>query len=163
MGRIVVGIDGSPDSRAALDWALAEAEQHGHGVTALHVYGLTDEHNPFLAAYASFATGGTAPQSASQAQRWKSEREEATRRQATEALASIVHEVAAEHPKATVEQVVKAGGRPARALIDTARGCTLLVVGARGRGGFRSLRLGSTAEKCVRHAGCSVLVARAPR
>lgn len=163
MGRIVVGVDGSPDSKTALRWAVDEAQQHGQQVTAVHVYGFTEEHNPFLTAYTSFASSTTASQSAEHAQRWKAERDDATRRQAADALASIVREVAGDRPAVAVEELAQPGGRPARALLDQARGCELLVVGARGRGGFRALRLGSTAEKCVRHAPCSVLVARAPR
>jgi nucleotide-binding universal stress UspA family protein len=48
----------------------------------------------------------------------------------------------------------------AKALLGASEGADLLVVGPRGLGGFRSLVLGSVAEQCIRHAACSVLVAR---
>lgn len=163
MGRIVVGVDGSDDSKAALRWALEEARQHGHSVRAVYVYGFTEEHNPFLAAYSSFASGSSAAKSADHAQKWQAEREEATRSQAAGVLASIVRDVSAESDGPKVDEVVTPGGRPARSLLDHTRDCVTLAVGARGRGGFRGLRMGSVAEKCVRHAPCSVMVVRAPR
>ncbi|QZY29221.1 universal stress protein [Nocardioides coralli] len=44
----------------------------------------------------------------------------------------------------------------AQALLDAAEGADLLVVGRRGRGGFRGLVFGSTADQAVRHAPCPV-------
>jgi nucleotide-binding universal stress UspA family protein len=161
MGRIVVGVDGSEDSKAALRWAIGEAARHGHDVTAVYVYGLSAEHNPFLSAYSSFASTSSAKQTAGDALRWQEERAEATQRQAEGVLSSAVREVQGEDSPVTVDRVVAPGGRPARTLLDEAGNCELLVLGARGRGGFRGLRLGSVAEKCVRHADCSVMVVRA--
>jgi nucleotide-binding universal stress UspA family protein len=51
-------------------------------------------------------------------------------------------------------------GAPAKVLIEAAETADLLVVGTRGRGGFKRLLLGSVAEQCLRHASCSVLVVR---
>jgi nucleotide-binding universal stress UspA family protein len=161
MGRIVVGVDGSEDSKAALRWALGEAARHGDDITAVYVYGLSDEHNPFLAAYSSFASSSSARQTAGDATRWQEERAEATHRQAEGVLASVVNEVRDEGSQVAVDPIVTPGGRPARTLLDQAKDCDLLVLGARGRGGFRGPRLGSIAEKCVRHADCSVMVIRA--
>lgn len=163
MGRIVVGVDGSPDSRAALDWAINEARFRSEDVKAVYVYGLSAEHNPFLATYSSFASASSAQQSAEQARNWQEQREEATYRQAAGVLSSVVHEVSEANPGVEIEQMTVGGGRPARSLLQQAQDCSLLVVGARGHGGFRGLRLGSIAEKCVRHAPCAVMVARAPR
>jgi nucleotide-binding universal stress UspA family protein len=163
MARILVGVDGSEDSKAALRWALEEARDKGHGVRALYVYGFTEEHNPFLAVYTSFGSSSAATKSADQAQQWHSDRDEELRRAAAEHLASIVRSVRAETDGPKVDEVVIPSGRPARALLDQAGNCLTMAVGARGRGGFRGLRLGSVAEKCVRHAPCSVMVARAPR
>ena len=163
MGRVVVGVDGSADSKAALRWAIDEAARWGDDVKAVYVYGLSDEHNPFLAAYASFASSSSATRSAEDAIKWREERAEATRSQAEGLLSSAVREVRDPGSDVAVDLAVVPGGRPARALLDEARGCNLLVVGARGHGGFRGLRLGSIAEKCVRHAPCSVMVVRGGR
>jgi len=55
-------------------------------------------------------------------------------------------------------------GRARDVLVDraTALGADLIVVGSHGRRGVRHLLLGSVAEAVVRHAPCSVLVARGP-
>ena len=49
---------------------------------------------------------------------------------------------------------------PARALLDTAKGADLLVVGSRGHGGFAEALLGSTGQHCVHHATCPVVIIR---
>ena len=63
-----------------------------------------------------------------------------------------------------LEVVVQAvSGDPARALLDAAKDADLLVVGSRGRGGFRGLVLGSTSQKVAHRAPCPVVVVRADR
>ena len=47
-----------------------------------------------------------------------------------------------------------------RALLETAKGADLLVVGSRGHGGFSGLLLGSVSNQCVHHAPCPVTVVR---
>lgn len=160
MGRIVVGVDGSAASKAALAWAVDEARRRGDKVIAVYVYGLTDEHNPFLAAYSSFTGGESARRTAVDAQRWQEERAAATHQQAEGLLASSLRDAIGGATDVAVTQVAVPGGRATRALLEHARDGSLLVVGARGRGGFRGLRLGSVAEKCVRHAAGSVMVVR---
>jgi nucleotide-binding universal stress UspA family protein len=54
-------------------------------------------------------------------------------------------------------------GNPAGVLLSRALDADLLVVGVRGHGGFEGLLVGSVSEQCVRHARCSVVVARLPR
>ncbi|MEV0702817.1 universal stress protein [Saccharopolyspora sp. NPDC050389] len=63
------------------------------------------------------------------------------------------------HPDVAVRRVV-AHGRPARALLEQAEHAQLVVVGARGRGGFTGLLLGSTSQQLVHHAPCPLLVVR---
>ena len=49
-------------------------------------------------------------------------------------------------------------GSPARRLCEAAEGADLLVVGARGLGGFRGLLMGSVSQQVVQHAPCPVVV-----
>lgn len=49
---------------------------------------------------------------------------------------------------------------PAKVLVEASGTADLLVVGTRGRGGFKSLILGSVAEQCLRYASSDVLVVR---
>jgi nucleotide-binding universal stress UspA family protein len=51
-------------------------------------------------------------------------------------------------------------GHPVGVLIGRTTDVDLLVVGARGEGGFTGLLTGSVSEQCVRHAACSVVVVR---
>ena len=53
-----------------------------------------------------------------------------------------------------------AHGAAARRIIESAARVDLLVVGARGLGGFAGLVLGSVSDQCVRYASCPVLVVR---
>ena len=64
------------------------------------------------------------------------------------------------YPSISVEyNVVRAGAR--EALIEASRSAELLVVGARGRGGFAGLLLGSVSQTLLHHAHCPVTVVRA--
>jgi nucleotide-binding universal stress UspA family protein len=63
-------------------------------------------------------------------------------------------------PDVVVEQRV-VRGRPARVLLDAAEDAQMIVVGARGRGGFTGLLLGSVSQAVLRHAKCSVAILRA--
>jgi nucleotide-binding universal stress UspA family protein len=62
-------------------------------------------------------------------------------------------------PAELVHTAVVSGG-PAERLIDQSKDADLLVVGSRGRGGFRGLLLGSVSQQCVSHAQCPVVVVR---
>jgi nucleotide-binding universal stress UspA family protein len=62
----------------------------------------------------------------------------------------------------TIEAVV-VRGQPAEALLRAAADADLLVVGARGRGGFRSLLLGSVSHQVASHAHIPVTIVPTPR
>ncbi len=152
MGRIVVGVDASPGSRAALRFALAEARPRSATVRAVHVFRLplTEFPGPFVLELP--------PQPAPRLP----EVEAAVRDVAAALLARVVAEVGGDTGGATVESAV-VEGNPAALLIEESRGAELLVVGARGHGGFAGLLLGSVADHCVRHARCPIVVVPADR
>ena len=138
--RVVVGVDGSPGSRAALRWALRYVEKCGGRVTAVMAWRqpLLTESAPVLPAV---------PDEASKA---LAERE--LRKTVDETKSLLATSVA------VVCDSVR--GHAARALLDSARSADLLVVGSRGHGGFVGALLGSVSQHCVSHANCPVVVVR---
>lgn len=68
------------------------------------------------------------------------------------------HLAAIEMPEGLDLRTHAVRGQSAGALIEVATGCEMLVVGNRGQGGFRGLRLGSTADQVLHHAKVPVLV-----
>jgi len=139
--RIVVGVDGSDASKAALAWAADEAELRGTDVLAL------------LAWMPTVAVPGPWP--AMVPVRVPQEVEES----ASATLAAVVDEVLGEEPKVeVVERVVH--GAAASALVEAAGSAELLVVGSRGLGGFTGMLLGSVSHQCAQHASCPVVIVR---
>jgi nucleotide-binding universal stress UspA family protein len=139
MARIVVGVDGSEESKEALRWALEEARLRRatvRAVNAFHTYAITPGYGP----REDFAP-------------------EALRRQAEEFLSSMVSDVAGKSRQVKIEEVL-AEGRPANVLLEAAEDADLLVVGSRGHGGFVGLLLGSVSQQCATHAPCPVLIVR---
>lgn len=65
-------------------------------------------------------------------------------------------------PDAAGVQRLTPYGHPAEELIDAAGTDGMIVVGSRGRGGFRGLLLGSTSQAVLHHARCAVAVVRSP-
>ena len=135
MKRIVVGVDGSPSSLAALRTAIDLAGPLAADVEAVATW-------PIFYGRVELPTAAALSPEYLEAD---------ARRTLAEALASVdVGEV-------DVEQVVLEGD-PAEVLLARAAHADLLVVGSRGRGGFAGLLLGSVSQKCVHHAPCPVLV-----
>lgn len=137
MGRIVVGIDGSRGAARALRWAIEEATLRGASLEAVFVIappGL-DARSPAGMEPVVDQHGG-----------------------ALEALGEAVDLVLEDGvTEVEVEQRIEEGP-PASRLIAAAEGADLLVVGTRGRGGFRGLLLGSVSQQVVTHATCPVVV-----
>lgn len=139
--RLVVGVDGSPGSRAALRYALTaalarDADLEVESAVPLQLYWM-----------------GNYPVSPSLL---------ATLRSGTESrvealLEEVRAEVAPELPRDRV-RVFATGGGAAQTLLERAEGADLLIVGSRGRGAVRSALLGSVALRCVAGAPCPVVV-----
>ena len=158
MSSILVGVDGSPESRAALAFAVEEARLFDRHLTVMYVYRVPDESDlPLMSAH--FPSHGTIEQQAGASQRSHDEHQEAAHRHAEGVLARIVGEVVDDADRDRVSTVA-IPGRPAQRLIEASSDADLLVVGSRGRGGFGDLRLGSVSNQCVRHAKCPVTVVR---
>ncbi len=160
MGRIVVGVDGSKESHEALRWALEEAKLRGAELHVVHVYGPIGEESPYAASYAYAPDRGTAGRLTEEEARWREERQRTVHERAKRIVNDVVKAVGADHADLPVHQEVIAGARSAQALIDRSRNADLLVVGSRGRGGFKGLLLGSVSQQLVQHAPCPVVVIR---
>ena len=131
--RVVVGIDGSPASARALEWAAAEAARTG----------------AVLEGHASCGVGYIYI-SGEEARRAMSK--------VIEDAADLVDGIA---PGITFTGVAHEGP-PAKDLIDASEGAALLVVGSRGLGGFSGLLLGSVSQQCALHAHCPIVIVRPP-
>jgi nucleotide-binding universal stress UspA family protein len=137
--RIVVGVDGSPQSRTALEWAVDEAVRRGAEVDAVLAYG---------SGLAWIDVGSDA--------------EALIVARSAEVAKQTLHEVidAASLPDdaaARVNPIVVEGEAP-RVLVELAKHADLLVVGTRGRGGFTGLLLGSVSQRCAERSPCPVVV-----
>ena len=133
---VVVGVDGSDESKAALRWAVHYASTIGAHVKAVIAF-----HWPFSTAALVPGVGEYDP-----------------RRDALDVVSAAVAEVARD--RAVEVSCHACPGAAVPVLLHEAEHANLLVVGHRGRGGFKGLLLGSTSELCVRHASCPVVVAR---
>ncbi|WP_458248536.1 universal stress protein [Streptomyces sp. MAI_2237] len=134
---IVVGVDGSDASRAALRWAARQAGLTGAALRIVQAWRL-----PATYGMPADYSGGD------------------FEKQARESLARTVEETLGEHPEIPADlEVVE--GHPAAVLTEAARAADLLVVGSHGHGAFTGMLLGSVSHHCVHHAVCPVLVVRA--
>jgi nucleotide-binding universal stress UspA family protein len=141
--QILVGVDGSSESRKALEWAGDEAVQHGSELVALTAY---------LAPPPPPSSGTVAFQGAIHSSEVANER-------AKQLLMETIRDVLGENPPVRVQPRVKQGNA-AKLLTDLSEDADLLVVGSRGHGGFADLLLGSVSQNVVAHAKCTVVVVR---
>ena len=145
-GKIVIGIDGSAHSSAALRWAADEAALRSARLEIVHAWSFVPVATP--------ADSGLVPMA------WTDNVEllAVTRKAAEDAAAAQVEDVLGADHGATVSVVE---GGPAEALLDAAKDADLLVVGNRGRGNLAAALLGSTSAKVADSAPCPVVVVRA--
>lgn len=133
-GRVVVGVDGSEPSKAALRWAARIAAPTGSRLQAVIAW---DQPVTYELAV---ATGN-----------WRPEVE------AQQTLDQTLEEVFGANRPAGLETVVQQG-HARNVLLQASDGAEMLVVGSRGHGGFTGLLLGSVSAACAEHAHCPVLV-----
>jgi nucleotide-binding universal stress UspA family protein len=135
--RVVVGIDGSEPSEAALRWALDEGAARKAVLQVVHAW------------EAPVIYGPVAGVSGSEV--------DAIESGAHRLVDDMIERLGEEAAAVDVERTVVPGG-PASSLLDAADGADLVVVGRRGLGGFGRLLLGSVSEHVARHAACPVVV-----
>jgi nucleotide-binding universal stress UspA family protein len=133
---VVVGSDGSPVSELALGYAFEQASRRGVHLDVVH------------SCWTTVPSGLTHDVKADQVTR--------ERLTLSEALAGWSEK----YPDVQVRERLPMGPI-VLTLTEAAENAELLVVGSRGRGGFRSLLLGSVSQGVLQHAGCAVAVVRA--
>jgi nucleotide-binding universal stress UspA family protein len=137
--RVVVGADGSSTSQDAIAYAFAQADTRGCELVVVHAWWLDLSGGRLIDVAAGAADT----------------MQEAQMRLLAEEVAGF----AARYPDVVVHQIVVQDD-PAEALSRLSTGAELVVVGSRGRGGFRSLLLGSVSQRVLQTAECPVAVVR---
>jgi nucleotide-binding universal stress UspA family protein len=131
--RVVVGVDGSEPSIAAMRYAGRLAEAFDAPLEAVIAWTYPRFADPAIVSESTFE------------------------KEAAEVLDGAVRQAfAGSEPDGLVRSVVE--GSPASTLIERSRSSGMLVVGSRGRGGFAGLRLGSVSVACAEHSHCPVVV-----
>ena len=135
---VVVGIDGSAECRAALQWAVHHARASGASVHAIAVW-----HRPI-----QFTDGAPMPvaEFEAEARRW---------------LAGALPELSPHEERAPIETSIEEGN-PADRLLEHAESADLLILGSRGRGPLTGALVGSVAMRCAHDARCPVVLVPSP-
>jgi nucleotide-binding universal stress UspA family protein len=137
---VLVGLDGSEESTQAVAFAAAEADREGQELTVLHAFRLPEP----------VVSRGMPPGNFS----------EIVAEEERVVLAETVAGLADTYPDLIVHQVLETHMGPAEALIAAAATARLLVVGSKGRGGFKRLLLGSTAHSVLSKLPCPTIITR---
>ena len=135
---VIVGIDGSDQSAEALQFAAGEAKLRRVPLRVVHAFEM-----PITGSWTAGAVVDPEPF------------ERVARQLVDGALTALGPELEG----IDVERVVEPGG-VVSVLIDRAEKDDLVVVGSRGRGGFKGLLLGSVSQQVMLHAPCPVVVVR---
>ncbi|EIV90791.1 universal stress protein [Frankia sp. QA3] len=153
---VLVGVDGSAASLAALRWAAEQAALHAAPLRVVHAW----QPAPLLHPGHRGARDRAALEQAAHAvlddcvTRGLANRGPTNRGLANSGLAN---RGPADRTDVSLDTRLALGG-PAQSLLAAAADARLLVLGARGHGGFTGLLLGSVAHQCVHHARCPVAV-----
>jgi nucleotide-binding universal stress UspA family protein len=139
VSRIIVGIDGSPHSQRALEWAVHEAAVRKVPLSVITVY------KTVIGYWGGAVVFPEDPALADKAR--------AAAQEATDKALALAGEF--RPANVTVEAVC---GIPAEELIRASKDADMIVVGSRGTGGFSRLLLGSVGTQLTHHAHCPVVV-----
>ena len=133
--RIVVGVDGSPHSQAALRWAVELAEARQGELTTVLSWQV-----PFVSIPMAFDRG---------------QLEQEYKQYLVDVVSSVIPS-----PPVPLQNVV-AEGDPAEALLIASQDADLLVLGTRGRSTFAGMVLGAVSQRCAAAARCPVVLVKA--
>lgn len=137
-GRVVVGVDGSPQSLRALAIGFREAALTGGSLDVVHAWQAKGAQDPTLGSSSDW---------------------EDYRSRVGAVIEKALAEPLAAQPEVKVEhEVVRED--PLRALVSRSEGASILVVGSRGSGGFPGLHVGSTALRLMGRSSCPILFTR---
>ncbi|WP_404393005.1 universal stress protein [Humibacillus xanthopallidus] len=136
---VVIGYDGSPESRLALSWAAATARRRGSRLTLLHSVNLS-----FIPGFPAFDTSQVEP-----------ELQDAAKRLVDDGAMR-----AGDTLDASRIQTQYWLGSPAAQIVEASHDAELVVMGSRGRGRITGGLLGSTSYAVAAHAHCPVVVVR---
>lgn len=133
---VIVAVDGSVASRAALSWAVRDAQSTGRRVCAVRVFDPAFLYAPPVPVYEAIADARAAERAA---------------------LRETVTETVGEPAGVRLETELLEGD-PATELVRRVEGAGMLVMGSHGRTRAGTVLLGSVGAACVRGAGCPVLI-----
>ncbi|SER00879.1 Nucleotide-binding universal stress protein, UspA family [Lentzea xinjiangensis] len=139
---VVVGVDGSPASLAALRWAVADARRRGCPVDVVSAW--HPDYGVVIGPLPAELLVEMTPQ--------------AVKAAAQKTLDRVVEGVEGVRIRRVLVE-----GDPRDALVEASRDAELLVVGNRGHSAIVEAVLGSVSAHCVHHAACPVVVIRAPK
>jgi nucleotide-binding universal stress UspA family protein len=134
--QIVVGVDGSPESRDALIWAAQHADLVGGTLRVVYAWS-----PPVVEAL------GLPP-----LMDW-----EPLRERAEEFPAAFARETLGDEPGISIVPMA-VRGTPAQVLVEASDQADLLVIGSRGLGGLKGMVLGSVGHHCAAHAHCPIVI-----
>jgi nucleotide-binding universal stress UspA family protein len=141
--RILVGVDGSARSERALRWGFEEARLHGAGMAVLHAFEVSRLRGPLNSEVSIDAERGRA-------------------RDDVGAMIARVRHLGGDVPVDIATVPVTDHGSVASVLLRRARAADLVVLGARGLGGFAGLLLGSVSQQVAAYAEVPVVVVPGP-
>jgi len=139
-GPVVVGVDGSAASSAAIEFAFAEAAARKTELLAVHARKKSFDEDSIPGDASSFDPAGIGQEE-------------------TAVLADALAGWFSKYPDVVVTQEFRRGGA-ATVLLETCRSASIVVVGRRPRGEFVALVMGSTSRELTAHSPCPVVIVR---